>query len=192
MTGVIILAAGSSSRLGQPKQNLIYQGQTLLQKTIETAIAAGCSPVMVVLGANAEVISPTIKNLPATIIHNPAWQQGMASSISLGIARLQKTAPQVTSVILMLADQPFVNPQLISELIKAQTQKGIVACAYNGTTGAPVLFNKIYFNELLLLKGHEGAKKLLSKYAGDVFTIPFALGSIDIDTAEDYEGLSTL
>ncbi|MDB4903569.1 MAG: nboR [Mucilaginibacter sp.] len=189
MTGVIILAAGSSSRLGTAKQNLVYQGQTLLQRAIETALVSVCQPVIVVLGANENVIRPTIEEMPVNIISNADWQEGMSSSIRLGIKEIQKTEPNIASVILMLCDQPFIDFSILNVLVKTQTNNGrdIAACAYNDTIGAPVLFDVVYFEDLLLLKGQEGAKKLLVKYSDKVVSIPFPLGSVDIDTIEDYE-----
>jgi len=187
MTGVIILAAGSSSRLGLPKQNLIYKGQTLLQRAIEAALATAYRPVITVLGANADVITPTISKKPARIIYNQDWEEGMASSIRLGISVMQKFNPETDAVILMLCDQPFVTTIVLNQLNHVKSGKGIVASAYNETIGAPVLFDKIYFDELHSLKGHEGAKKLLLKYPDDVIAIPFPLGSID--TVEDYDRL---
>jgi molybdenum cofactor cytidylyltransferase len=192
MTGIIILAAGSSSRLGEPKQNLVYKGKTLLQNAIDTAISSLCKPVIIVLGANADVTKATIENLPVNILKNEFWQEGMASSIRLGITELKKIEPKASSVILMLCDQPFVDTSLINKLVQSQSEKGIVASAYNDTIGVPVLFDELYFEELLQLKGQEGAKTLLLKYPDDIVMIGFHLGSVDIDTIEDYEKLSPL
>ncbi|HEY0246525.1 MAG TPA: nucleotidyltransferase family protein [Mucilaginibacter sp.] len=191
MTGVIILAAGSSSRLGEPKQNLVFQGQTLLQKAIQNALDSICDCVMVVLGGNAEVIQPTLADQTIPIIYNPDWQEGMASSIRYGLTELQKILPNATAAILMLCDQPFADAAILNQLIqnKIITNKNIVASSYNGTVGPPALFDVSYFPELLQLTGNEGAKKLLLKYAEDVTTIPFLLGAIDIDTAGDYKNL---
>jgi molybdenum cofactor cytidylyltransferase len=191
MTGLIILAAGSSSRLGTPKQNLVFQGTTLLQRTIATALATDCKKVIVVLGANAKLIEPTIADQSVQIIHNPDWQEGMASSIRIGIDTMQQSTPQLTSVILMLCDQPFADVSIINQLIKASTQNNLVASAYNGTLGPPALFGTAHFDELLLLQGNEGAKKLLLKYADEAVTVPFSLGVIDIDTLSDYERLDS-
>ena len=189
MTGIIILAAGPSSRLGLPKQNLIYKGETLLQRAINVASASSCDIVIVVLGANDDVVAPTAENKKTTIVKNLEWQEGMASSIRAGVDTIQHLAPEITSAILMLCDQPFANTALLDQLIQKKQAKGIVACAYNDAIGPPVLFDKKYFDELLLLKGQEGAKKLLLKHPDDVETIPFPLGSVDIDTMEDYEKL---
>jgi molybdenum cofactor cytidylyltransferase len=188
MTGLIILAAGESARLGQPKQNLIFQEKTLLQRAVESALASVCEQVLVILGAHDEVIKPTIRQYPVKIIHNTHWEEGMASSIRLGINELQKE-PNIISVILILCDQPFVDTTLLDELAKSSSKAEIVACYYNNSLGVPVLFSSKYFEELLQLEGHDGAKKLLIKYADEVLSIPFPMGGVDIDTIEDYEKL---
>ena len=191
MTGVIILAAGSSSRLGKPKQNLIFQGQTLLQRAIQNALSSVCQSVIVVLGGNAEIIQPTIEEQPVPVIYNPGWAEGMGSSIRLGITELQKANPNVKSAILMLCDQPFADAAIINQLIQKRSSSGktIVASTYDGITGSPALFDHSHFDELLQLTGNNGAKKLLVKHANELALIPFLLGAIDIDTIGDYERL---
>ena len=189
MTGIIILAAGSSSRLGTAKQNLIYKGKTLLQRAVETARASVCDPVIVVLGANSEAIMPTIANNDITILQNDDWSQGMASSIGAGIQQLQKISPDSSSVILMLCDQPFVDTWLLNLLIMAKSKEGIAVTAYNETMGPPVLFDAIYFDELLELEGAEGAKKVFQQYPHAVSEIPFPPAGVDIDTMGDFERL---
>jgi molybdenum cofactor cytidylyltransferase len=189
MTGIIILAAGSSSRLGRPKQNLVYKDKTLLQRAVEIAGLSVCEPVIVILGANADVIGPTIKDLDITIVQNNHWEEGMASSIRAGINALKKYRNTIDSAILMLCDQPFADVSLLNRLVEHKSINGIVACSYSNTIGAPVLFSASYFDELLSLKGQEGAKKLLLKYPEDITTVLFPLGNIDIDTMEDFEKL---
>jgi molybdenum cofactor cytidylyltransferase len=190
MTGIIILAAGSSSRLGQPKQNLAYKGKTLLQRAVETALASICETVVVVLGANTEVIKPTIINYGVEIVENSDWSEGMASSIRTGLKKVLQTNPDVQSVILMLCDQPHVDTYLINLLVAAKTKEGICACGYNDNIGPPVLFDTIYFDELLALTGSDGAKKVMQKHVDKVKEIPFFLGGVDIDTIADYERLA--
>jgi molybdenum cofactor cytidylyltransferase len=193
MTGIIILAAGSSSRFGSPKQNLVYQGKTLLQRAIQTAITSACCDcVVVVLGANEGDIRPSISDQQVHIIYNPEWQEGMASSIRLGISELQLQEPLARKAILMLCDQPFVDPLLLYQLTerKAENDAGIIACEYKNTLGVPALFDEKYFPELMKLQGGEGAKKLINAYPDDVMSVPFGLGAIDIDTIEDFEKLN--
>src|SRR4051812_25705524 len=112
MTTLIILAAGASSRLGFPKQTLLYKGKTLLEIAIEAGLKSKCDGVTVVLGANAEAIEPGIKSYGINIIHNPNWADGMASSIAVAINSLQPTTA-VRSAIIMLCDQPFVSRAVI-------------------------------------------------------------------------------
>ncbi|WP_295655213.1 nucleotidyltransferase family protein [uncultured Mucilaginibacter sp.] len=190
MTGIVILAAGESARMGQPKQKLLYHGKSLLQHAVQAALNSTCRPVIVVLGAYADIVLADIKGEPVVVIHNSNWEEGMASSIRVGIMELEKD-DDITGAIIMLCDQPFVDAALIDSLIaqKEKTGKGIVACYYGDTVGVPVLFDRKYFAELLLLKGHDGAKKLLHSFKKDVITIPFALGKVDIDTIKDYENL---
>ncbi|MGZ3755920.1 MAG: nucleotidyltransferase family protein [Mucilaginibacter sp.] len=191
MTGVIILAAGASSRLGQPKQNLVFQGKTLLQRAIENAITSVCETVVVVLGGNAGAIQPVIANQPVSVIFNPDWQKGMASSIRCGLVELQRISPTVSSALLMLCDQPFADAKVLNQLVLEKTNSDmlIVASSYSGTTGTPALFDKSLFPELLALTGQEGAKKLLAKHTDKALAVPFASGAIDIDTMADYERL---
>ena len=191
MTGVIILAAGASSRLGQPKQNLVFQGKTLLQRAIENALASSCETVVVILGANAGAIQTTIADQPVSIFVNPDWQEGMASSIRCGLIELQKIPPFVSSALLMLCDQPFANAKILNRLVQEKSGSDIliIASSYDDTIGTPALFDRSIFPELLQLEGQEGAKKLLAKHADKVLAVPFASGGIDIDTIADYERL---
>lgn len=193
MTGIIILAAGASNRFGSPKQNQTYQGKTLLQRAIQTALTClHCEKVIVVLGANEQLIRPNIDEQLVDVIHNPRWEEGMGSSIKVGVAEILRLEPRITSIILMLCDQPFVDSFLISQLIekKEVNDCGIIACGYRGILGAPALFDIKYFPELLGLQSTEGAKKIIEAHTDDVFILPFPLGAIDIDTADDLERLN--
>lgn len=187
MTGLIILAAGESSRLGQPKQNLLFKGKTLLQRAAETGYQSRCNPIVVVLGANADKIA-VVKGV--TTIHNKNWKQGISCSIKEAVREINNDI-SVNNVIIMLCDQPFVSAELLNLMIDKQIETGkqIVACAYNGITGVPVLFDRSLFTELLQLQGNEGARTILKTHPNAVATTPFEHGSIDIDTIEDYERL---
>ena len=161
MAGIIILAAGASSRLGQPKQQLQYQQQTLLQHAISAAKGVAHATVVVVLGANHELILQGLDKDIQTV-YNPDWEQGMSSSLKAGLRALQEYSPTIENVILMLCDQPFVTSDLLGQLIakKSEDENTIVACTYQGTVGTPVLFGKAYLAELLVLEGEGGAKKI--------------------------------
>ena len=190
-TGIIILAAGSSSRLGSTKQLLYYKGKSLLAHTVDEALEAKLHPIIVVTGADATQVSQAIKNEQATTVHNESWQQGMASGILCGLHAITSSHTEIKQVIIAVCDQPFISATLFQQLIykQAESNRGIIACAYADTTGTPVLFSQRYFNELAGLQGDEGAKKLLITYRDDVATIDFPQGKIDIDTKEDYRQL---
>jgi len=190
-TGVIILAAGASSRLGSPKQLLAYAGATLLQHSIEAAQSSDASSVLVVLGANADSIKTEINHTTAKVIVNPDWKEGMASSIRCGLQTLVEMHPQTEAVIFMVADQPFVTADLLNNLMELnrKEQHSIVASEYGATFGTPVLFTKRFFPELMELTGDVGAKSLVRKYLNEAAFVSFPKGEIDIDTVEDYEKL---
>jgi molybdenum cofactor cytidylyltransferase len=191
---IMILAAGASTRMGTPKQLLLYQGRSFLQYTTEIAIASVCQPVVVVVGANSEQIHRQIKHLPVKVVNNLDWVLGMSTSIKSGIELLNNLPQKIEAVVITLCDQPFVSPQIINQLVDAyySTKKPIVACEYAGTLGVPALFSQRFFSELAALKETSGAKKVINHNLKEVFSIPFPLGDIDIDTPKDYEQLQSI
>ncbi|WAC12364.1 nucleotidyltransferase family protein [Dyadobacter pollutisoli] len=191
---IIILAAGNSSRLGEPKQLLKYQNKTLIRHITEAAAETVGSNVIVVTGSNAELIQNEIDGLSFQLAHNADWQEGMASSIVTGVSKLITLNPQCQGAVIAVSDQPFVTSSLFRDLIQSNIQNGsgIVASSYDQTVGTPVFFSSSYFPQLLQLTGVEGAKKLIKRFESDVTTISFPLGSIDIDTQEDYGNLLSL
>ena len=191
MTAIIILAAGTSSRLGEPKQTLRYRDESLLKHSIKAAKDSDIGPVVVVIGANEKEISAHIENEAITVVYNEDFKEGLASSIKAGLTNLLDADHGPDAVILMVCDQPYVDGNLLQTLVRAKvaTGKPIVACAYKDTIGVPALFDKSLFSELLSLEGEEGGKKILYKHKESVATIPFPAGDIDIDTASDYQAL---
>lgn len=189
--GLIILAAGSSSRLGQAKQLLPYKGETLIRHATQAAIDAACKPIVVVLGAEAAATKKELQNLPVNYVENKHWEEGMATSIKTGLQEILLLEPEVDGIILMVCDQPYVNANLLRKLKKSweETGKGLAACTYAGTVGTPALIAKDYFDELNALQGAEGAKKLLLAYKNFLALVPFPMGQVDIDTPEDLKNL---
>lgn len=187
-TGVILLAAGSSSRLGRPKQLINYQFKTLIQHSIEAAQYSAADDLVVVLGSNSELIQTGIESKEVPVLVHTHWEEGMSSSMQCGLRYLLETS-QVEQVILMLCDQPYVSQELLDQLInlKKASGKGIVACSYAGTVGVPALFDQTYFPELLALQGTEGAKKVILNHQEDTFLVDFPLGAIDLDTEKDVQ-----
>lgn len=192
--GIVILAAGKSSRLGSPKQLLPYMGGTLLRHSVQAAIDADCGPVLVVTGANGEEIKEAVKGLSVEISENMGWEEGMASSLRVGLHQMLKIHPATNGIIFMVCDQPFVTKSVLLCLIEAQEkeQKGITAAGYGGKAGTPALFHRSFFDRLMEVKGDKGARMLIASYPEDVTVVPFEDGAIDIDTREDYRRLINL
>lgn len=192
MIGILVLAAGSSTRLGSPKQLLIYQGRSLLRHAVETALSSTCRPVGVVLGAGADRLQRELTALPVQVALNPEWAQGMGLSLRVGMGTLLAGGHELDGVVVILCDQPLLSPSLIDEMVAAfhRTGSPIVACEYGSAVGVPALFSCELFPELLALDGTRGAQSLLARDPTRVQRIPFPDGEIDIDTVEDYERLN--
>lgn len=188
-----MLAGGTSARLGQPKQLLQYNGRSLLQHSVQAAVQSGAGPVVLVTGAYAQQVRSQVQGEDRVhIVWNEHWQQGIASSITCGLQSLLAVATGVQRAAFMVCDQPFVTASLLQQLLQTSmaTGKPIVASAYGGTVGIPAVFTSSYFNLLLQLTGDEGAKKLMRQHPGDVVTVAFTQGNIDIDTQADYDALN--
>ncbi len=185
---ILILAAGSSSRLGEPKQLLDWHGNTLLQHAIKTALQVSVSTT-VILGANEEMIRPTITDFPISIVLNKKWEEGMSSSIRAGMNFLEGN--KYKAVLIMLCDQPFVNVLLLENMISVfeKNEQPIVACEYNNKLGVPALFDFSFFKKLKDLKGQKGAKALIMSNLESVEKVVFEKGKIDVDTQEDWTRL---
>lgn len=191
--GLILLAAGASTRLGHPKQLLVYQDQTLLQHSLHSAQDSMAKPVVLVLGAHAESVQAEIKDKNVHVVENLEWVEGMASSIKCGIKKIQDINPAIEGLILMVCDQPYVTSVLLNDLIAThlKTGKQIVASGYDNTFGPPVFFHKTLINELLQLEGDIGARNIVREHIDRVALLPFAEGTLDIDTEADYQRLKS-
>ena len=185
---ILILAAGSSSRMGRSKQLLPIDGKPLLVKIVETALDADTGKVVVVLGANEDEHRKILENYPVEIISNPLWENGMGSSIKSGLKFIQQNNFNSQAVIISVCDQPHLSHSHLTALANGylHTKKPIVASAYKNTIGVPVLFAQSMINDLLEIKDSDGAKKLVQQHAEQVYPVPFPLGAIDLDTMGDY------
>lgn len=186
-TGVIVLAAGGSSRMGSPKQLLRYRGQSLIRRAAETALESICDRVVVVIGNEAQRVKNELDALPVSVIENQNWRTGMSSSIRAGLEELSKD--DLDAVVLMLCDQPFVTGGVLNNLVAThlRTSKPIVASSYENTQGAPALFTRELFTELRSLTADEGARRIILKYQQSVAAVAFQQGAFDVDTPHEYE-----
>lgn len=187
---LLLLAAGGSRRLGEPKQLLSVDGEPLIKRAVRIALAAQLQPTVVVLGAYAAQIRAHIEDQPVTIVENPDWREGMASSIRSGLAAVLAEAPDAGGIVMMLADQPHLKAEHLAALVTAQRTSGrdIVAADYGNHLGPPAYFGRRHFSALRELQGDAGARALF----GNIEPLPVPLprnASADLDTPEDYSRL---
>jgi molybdenum cofactor cytidylyltransferase len=183
----VILAAGASTRLGQPKQLLLHQGETLLRRAARSALEAGCMPVIVVLGHEPERMRHAIAGLPVTAIENPHWQTGMGSSLRCGVQAAMDASPALLNLLLMVSDQPRLNAQVLRDLLAthAAANQRITAARYSGRLGVPAIFPIRLSAELMAVQGDQGARSVLQTHAAHVTPMDWPDGAFDVDTAAD-------
>ncbi len=188
---IVLLAAGESRRLGEPKQLLELDGVPLLRRAAQAALSSGCRPVVVVTGASAEAVGSVVADLPVRRVHNPDWQGGMGTSIHAGILALDD--PGIGAAILALSDQPRVGAGTYERLVRLHREDGqpVVAAEYAGTLGVPALFARSLFPDLLALGPDKGCKGLILRQAPErLGRLACPEAEIDIDTPEDWNRLS--
>jgi len=185
--GCMILAAGSSSRLGTPKQLLLAGGKPLVAAAAEAALGSAAWPVVVVVGANADRVRPALARLPVLVVENPAWTEGMASSIRAGLAALAQFSRSLDAALVALSDQPCFSASSIAKLVAAQAGSGlgIAAARYGGRLGAPALFLREHFAALAAITGEDGARLLLNSEPARVAGVAMPELEFDVDTPED-------
>jgi molybdenum cofactor cytidylyltransferase len=191
--GALVLAAGGSLRLGQPKQFLVYRGKSLLRRAVDAAEKAGCLPV-VVAGRDGARVSEEVRTSRVQVVENPDWERGIGVSIRVGMRALLEADPSLGAVAIMVCDQPFADAKRIAALaLRHGEQEGrIVASSYKGTLGVPAVFDRVYFAELQNLSDEQGAKPLFAWHREALIAVPFPEGGIDIDTPEDYRLLKSM
>jgi len=189
----IVLAAGASTRLGQPKQLLLYEGETLLTRALRLAHEAAADPVFVVLGADVEKILPGGLPDGAVPVINKDWQEGISSSIQAGLRAVHGALPATEGVLLLACDQPRLTSGHLRALVRAFSSASgpvMVASGYEGIRGTPAIFPRSAFRQLFELRGDKGARALFGKPPCPIVEVPFPDGEIDIDTPADLDNLT--
>ncbi len=177
--------------MGSPKQLLRVGDETLVERAVAAAAHSRCSEVLAVVGAEAARVSEALSGSSARIVENPAWSEGLASSIRAGVAAA-RAAGTPDAVLVLLADQPGVDAAAVDALIAAWDGRpdSIVASAWAGGVGAPALFGSAHLDALEALEGDRGARVLLERHAERVRRLPLEAAARDIDTPDDYERYS--
>ena len=184
----VVLAAGASRRLGQPKQLVLYDGVPLVVHAARRLIRAGCSEVITVVGAFADDVTASLQNTETSVIFNDAWPNGMGSSIALAVEQLTSNT---TAVLISLCDQPFIPTAHLEKLIAAVSfpDATVAVSEYgDGASGVPAIFTRAHFDSLLQLDGDRGAKELIQR----VKHVKVRLSreeEKDVDTGADLESL---
>lgn len=177
----VVLAAGASQRLGTPKQLALLGNETLLERAVRVGREAGCGPVIVVLGGEHERVlrSCNLGDVVPVIHHQ--WEDGMASSIRLGVCACEAASQELAGLIVMTCDQPAVTAVHLRQLMMGRRE--LKASRYAGRKGVPAFFPRRCFGELKRLKGEVGARDLL----GSAETVALENGDLDVDTVQDLE-----
>lgn len=178
---VLIPAAGASTRLGQAKQLVLHQGKTLIQNAVNIAQSLAPLEIIVVTGANAELIETETRQLPVRRLYNPQWSAGMGGSIALGTAAIN---PKSIGLMILLCDQWKLQTQDLQKLLVAWHSKpdSIICARAEGINMPPVIFPSICFAELRALKGEQGARSVLQTYESLLCPITMKNANFDLDT----------
>jgi len=183
--GAVLLAAGASSRLGQPKQLVRIEGEPLLRRAVRMACEAGCDPVAVVLGYEAEWMRGALDGLAAMPVVNEEWREGIGSSLRFGVAALIGLDACPGNILVLVCDQVALSAELLRGLLRIHGSDGsITATRYGGRLGVPAVFSSDFFPELLAVAGDRGAREILERHARQVRAVDFPGGELDLDTPE--------
>ena len=183
----LVLAAGGSRRLGQPKQLLPFAGATLLDHTLGTARACGFDQVLCAIGGSADEVLARVDLVGVEVVQNRHFGGGCSSSIA---AALGAVAADTDVLVLMLGDQPGVRVETVKALLAGRGDAALAVCRYDDGRGHPFAFGRAAFGELAGLRGDKAVWKLLEQRAADVVEVRVP-GTVppDVDTQEDYEAL---
>jgi molybdenum cofactor cytidylyltransferase len=183
----LVLAAGGSRRLGQPKQLLPYRGRTLLDHVLDTARACSFGQLICAVGGGAEEVIAAVDMRGVEVVANRQYGAGCSSSIAAALSAID---PRSEVLVLLLGDQPLMRPRTVATLLEHRSGAPFAVCRYDDGRGHPFAFGRPAFGELAAMHGDKAVWKLLERHADDVIEVPIAGAvPIDVDTWADYEAL---
>ncbi|EZH75228.1 hypothetical protein ATO12_00185 [Aquimarina atlantica] len=187
----LILAAGSSSRMGEPKQVLPWRNTTLIGHAIQRALLIKETSIYVVLGAHYDTVYKEICHFPVTILKNEEWQSGMGSTICSGIKAIQQDKLSYDGVLISLVDQPLLDIAHFNTLINQFSKKSsvIAATVLDSGIGVPAIIPSKFFDELLQLQADFGARYIIKKHIDHINTVDALDKGVDIDTIAEYHAM---
>lgn len=185
---ILILAAGSSSRMGKSKQRLIVNDQPLLRKTVLSSLASKANSTTLVLGYEASENKKVIEDLAVEVVVHQNWSEGIGSSLRRGVQEILKKESKTSAILIVVCDQPLLRTSHLDKMIFHfnPNEKSIIASCYNKTIGVPAVFDKQHFPDLLEIDNHQGAKKIIHNNVEKMFSVDFPGGETDLDTPDDY------
>jgi len=173
--------------MGRPKQLLELEGKPLIARAVEAALGSTAWPVIVVLGANSSLIRPRLAKYPVVIAENFEWEEGMASSIRVGVAMAERFSLALEGLLFAVCDQPHFTSTVVEKLVRAlDPTHSIAGARYGGRVGVPALFLRQHFEALKQLKGPEGAKPVLKSHAAEIAPVDLPELEVDLDTFDEY------
>jgi 4-nitrophenyl phosphatase len=191
--GAVVLAAGESRRMGEPKQLLPVGGLPMVRRVTEAVCAAGLAQVVVVIGAQAEAVGQALAGLPVEQVLNERWPEGMTTSLHAGLRALR---PEIRAALVVLADQPGLTAELIRAVVDCYHATGapVVAPFYREQRGRPVLFDRALFPELLAAAGNKDRREVIARHQDQMARLEVSDPAVfrDIDTRQDYEKVAQL
>ena len=183
----VVLAAGSSTRMGRNKLFFELDGETLLRRVVRRAIAAGLDPVIVVVGHEAEHARAEIAALPCKPVDNPDHALGINRSLRTGISHVPERA---RAAVVMLADMPFVTGRMVAELVARyrDSTAPLVISAYGDVNAPPMLYDRALFSELQQMKGEGCGRQVVRRHRNEAISVSWPEAALqDVDVPEDYE-----
>jgi molybdenum cofactor cytidylyltransferase len=189
MIVAVVLSAGESSRMGQPKALLPIGGETFLERIVTVLKSTNTGKIIVVIGHNADEMKRKVEHLPVEILVNPQYKLGQLSSLHVAIRALL-SEPSCEGMLVHLVDHPYIDSGLVSRMIEGFRSSGklIVVPRYQGKRGHPVILSRKLFDELLNAPIEQGAKAVVNAHRDDTLEIDAADEgvTIDIDTPDEY------
>jgi molybdenum cofactor cytidylyltransferase len=183
----ILLAAGTSSRMGSNKLLFELEGESVLRRAAKRALAGGLSPLVVVLGHESDKTARELEGLPCEWALNPLYEQGINSSLKSGIMAVQGF--KATAALVMLADMPFVTSEMIAEMIARYrtTEALLVISDYDGVNAPPMVYDRSLFMELLMMTGEGCGRQVVKRHRSEAEVLPWPVAALaDLDVPEDY------
>jgi molybdenum cofactor cytidylyltransferase len=182
----VLLAAGTASRMGSNKLLFELDGESLLRRAARRALAGGLSPLLVVLGHQAERAREELAGLPCQVVVNADYQQGITTSLQAGIAALP---PGARAAVVLLADMPFVTPEMLAGLAARYRETGapLVISDYEGVNAPPMLYDRSLFTEIQAMAGGRCGKQVVKRHRAEAEVLSWPVAALaDVDVPEDY------